>query len=237
VDPVGRTEVPADGWPRQRYAELGAQIAHELTALHEAGTVLGGLTPNDVTLNLADYPTIARPAAPACAPYGAPEARAGAPTPASDVYTLGALLFHWFTGEEPPAPGAFPSGALSQAPAGLEHWVRLCLDASPTKRPPLSRVAQELMRCALLDQHPPSDDRDSEGEWGAPSGTRPTLSRLSDGLGLSTQGLDPKPADPPAPAEVERASRRVGPVIVLLVLIALAAVAAVGHHEGWQILG
>lgn len=84
-------------------------------------------------------------------PYGgtpgfmAPELQRGAaPTPASDIFSLGATLYLMANGDLPPAQGAPVSNSGSDQ---LDAILLRCLDPDPAKRPEsASRVLQEARR-------------------------------------------------------------------------------------------
>ena len=109
------------GLSGERVLSVVTQLARALHAVHRAGIVHGDLKPQNVMLRadgsvvLSDF-GIARPLhgpAPAAAPpsaqerigtpfYLSPEQARGEPvTPASDLYSLGVMLFEMLTGERP----------------------------------------------------------------------------------------------------------------------------------------
>ena len=210
-----------EAWPRQRYAELGAQIARELAEVHRAGTIIGCLRPEHITLNLADYPSIEICEEAPCAPYAAPEARGGTATRESNVYSLGAVLFFLFSGEHPPPGGALDDDALGHAPEGVAAIVRSCLSTRPGERPALARVASDLMRCALNDQ---TVSVDSDAEWEALSGTRPVLHRE-----IARHSLSSRAPVATAPTPRSRGTLAVGLLVVAIVCGVVAY--ATGHLE------
>jgi serine/threonine protein kinase len=81
--------------------------------------------------------------------YAAPEVQAGGVhTTASDVFTLGLLLYRLLTGARPFPPwGGEPTPARKvcpACPAGLEQLLGTMLDADPRKRPTLAWVQETL---------------------------------------------------------------------------------------------
>ncbi|MFI6343958.1 protein kinase [Streptomyces sp. NPDC050560] len=104
----------------ERAARVGAQIADALAALHADGLVHGDVKPGNVVVTdaglakLGDFgaayrvggkETITPQGAVSYTPdFAAPEAVLGRPEPASDVFSLGAMLHALVTGR-PPRPG------------------------------------------------------------------------------------------------------------------------------------
>lgn len=138
-----------------------APLAEALGRLHAAGVVHGDVSPGNVLLDLDGRPALAdlglgrvlgeAPAAVWGTPgHLAPEVLLGAaPTPAADVYALGALGWLCLAGEVPGAPGLRPSLAeVSRAGAGSEA-VLAALEAAVHPRPEERPGADELA-CLLF---------------------------------------------------------------------------------------
>jgi eukaryotic-like serine/threonine-protein kinase len=162
--------------------EICAQIAAAVAALHDAGVVHCDLKHDNVVLlrdahrrfqvKVIDFGVAKLVATPAAedAPIAgtpwcmAPEQWQGRPTPASDVYALGCLLFELTTGR-PPFEGSLPELMLahleqrpprpswlahSVMPAELERLILHALAKRPEDRPTMAAVATALV--ALADQ-------------------------------------------------------------------------------------
>jgi serine/threonine-protein kinase len=156
---------------------LGAQIAAALAALHEARIVHCDVKPENLfvlaarawgtlpQVKVIDFgvsrsldETLPDDAAIAGTPhYMAPEQWKGRPTLASDVYSLGCVLYELLTGETP-FDGSLPQlmhAHLSQRPARLtwlrsgvpielERLVLRALSKDPAMRPTMTELANEL---------------------------------------------------------------------------------------------
>jgi serine/threonine protein kinase len=158
-------------------ASIGAQVAGALAALHEAGVVHCDVKPENVfvlsgtswcggpRVKVIDFGVSRRVDEPppedasiAGTPaYMAPEQWRGRPSPASDVYALGCVLFELLTGE-PPFAGSLPQlmvAHLEQRPARpawlrsgtpieLERLVLRALAKDPDLRPTMTELAHAL---------------------------------------------------------------------------------------------
>jgi serine/threonine-protein kinase len=162
----------------ERIAELGAQIASALAALHAAGYVHCDVKPDNVLvladgrIKIIDFGVSRRvdeappdDASIAGTPaYMAPEQWRGEPSPASDVYALGCMLFELLTGETP-FDGSLPKlmwAHLESRPprpswlrAGigveLERVVLRALAKDAEDRPTMAELAQRLGAPAYRD--------------------------------------------------------------------------------------
>lgn len=163
-------------------AAIGAQVADAVSALHDANIVHCDIKPDNVFLlyerGLEGWPRIkvidygvsqrigvpnddAIAGTPSCM---APEQWRGSPTPKSDVYSLGCLLYWLITGA-PPFCGPLPQLMLAHAnmmpvrpsekrelPAELERLIVRSLAKDPAMRPTMREMARDL--AALAAQYP-----------------------------------------------------------------------------------
>jgi serine/threonine-protein kinase len=165
----------------QRVAQLGADLSSALQAIHESGLVHNDVEPRN--LWLSETRTVLAELSSACefgtergdraiALSGSPQfmapelLRGEAPTPASDVYALGALLCFALTGR-PPLKGprlhqlrdaherdARPrlSDKLDDLPRELAELIDRALDGDPAARPSdLAAYGDALRDCAAID--------------------------------------------------------------------------------------
>ncbi|MGY6021645.1 serine/threonine-protein kinase [Streptomyces spinosirectus] len=162
--------------PPDEAAAIAAQTAAGLSAAHRQGVVHRDIKPANVmistdrTVKITDF-GIARFADDAAstmtatgkiigtADYMAPERALGRPTqPASDVYSLGCVLYHLLTGR-PPFQGATslavvqqhvdavptsPAQLRPEIPPQLAQYVMQLLAKDPAARPTAEQVAQRL---------------------------------------------------------------------------------------------
>jgi hypothetical protein len=150
--------------PADRVRELGAQLAEGLAAIHAAGLVHRDLKPSNVILapdgaRIIDF-GIARPAqAPALTTTGvvigtieymSPEqARGDIAGPASDVYSLGAVLAFAVTGIA--LFGIQPADLSAVADRPLRDVIAACLIRDPARRPSLAGILSGLGEITVPD--------------------------------------------------------------------------------------
>jgi hypothetical protein len=144
---------------------VGAGVAEALLALHAAGVVHRDVKPSNVLLPVAGPKVVDFGIAHATdltrtqatlgtIAFTSPEQARGEPsTPASDVYALGATLFHLVTGRPPYAESeplqllvrvAEARVELDGLPPQLDDVVRPCLRLAPADRPTVPEVLRAL---------------------------------------------------------------------------------------------
>ncbi|MBL1120124.1 PQQ-binding-like beta-propeller repeat protein [Streptomyces sp. 110] len=147
--------------PEPTVRALGAVLAHALANWHAGGLVHAGISPQ-ATLLMRDGPRLtgyglARAAVLNGPGRGAslgvdaftlsPEQRAGErPSPAGDVYALGAVLCYAATGRRDVA-----EGTRAALPDGLRELLAVCLAQDPGQRPRPGTVARELRAASAPD--------------------------------------------------------------------------------------
>ncbi len=178
------SQAVAEAWPRLRYVELGAQICREVADAHSRGEIMGAIRPDLITLNLADYPVIARGELERGSAYCAPECRVtgqepSSPNISSDVYAVGGVLFFMLLERDPPllATRVALREETSQLPSGLATILGRCLAPSERRYASVEDIEHDLMEWGLNDQttgnSPPWDNPFLAGPES--SGARPAL--------------------------------------------------------------
>jgi serine/threonine protein kinase len=135
-------------------AELIAQIAEGVDALHQAGGFTGLLTPENILVRPGGV--LLAPFTKPAAEYEAPEIELGdSGTHLSDVYSLGTILWECATGENPHVAAAADSGAnhvwafpaaSEELPAALASVLGECLGKEPEERYPSAILLTKALR-------------------------------------------------------------------------------------------
>jgi serine/threonine protein kinase len=164
-----RSELRA-GMRRERIMEVVGQVAQALSAIHALGVIHRDLKPenimrrDDATVVLADFGiaksllaseqlafTQTRHGDVVGTPYYlSPEQASGqAITPASDLYSLGVMLFEMLAGDRP-----YKAEALSVL---LAHHIHSPTPALPTEHAALQPIVDSLMAKQPQDRYPSAD--------------------------------------------------------------------------------
>jgi serine/threonine protein kinase len=116
-------------------------------------------TPDLSSIDEADYLT----------PYSAPEQRLdqGDATAALDIYGLGAVLYHMFSGELPPPPEMERPSLVARDPAfePVDHVIGRMLAVEPAVRFPNATAAATALRQSLRAQIDLATDDMEESRW------------------------------------------------------------------------
>jgi hypothetical protein len=142
-----------------------APVARAVAHLHTLGVVHADLSPGNVLFTRQGKPMVSDLGVArlfgevpdqvhGTEGFTAPEVVLGAPpTPASDVYAIGALARFGLTGAAPPTPGLGPpSGSvLEDQPLRLVQLIERCLSADPGVRPTAASVAVDLFDAAVAE--------------------------------------------------------------------------------------
>lgn len=163
---------------------IATQIAAALDYLHEQAVVHRDVQPANILVTtegvayLTNLSLAASPDAPDLSsvaeadyltPYSAPEQRLdqSESTPALDVYGLGAVLYHMFSGETPPAPDTEWPALANRDPAldGVDQVMRRMLAVDPHTRFASPGAAVAALRQALRGQIDSATDDMEESRW------------------------------------------------------------------------
>lgn len=199
-------------------ASIGAQIADALAAVHAAGMLHGDVKPGNIMVpsdggpaKLVDFGVARRVQLPetvthATLEYVAPEVVAGsAPTPASDVYSMGMVLYEMTCARSPYRGGSVQEVVERHAvcvpvqPAGMpdELWsvVLRCVELDPARRPTAGQLASELRALArtFIGRTAAAPLPENASTY------RPRLIDRSAPLGYAMTATAPSHADPTSP--------------------------------------
>ena len=234
--------------PPARVAWIGAQVADGLAAAHERGTVHRDVKPGNVLVRdddqakISDFgiartmgdDTLTQTGMVSGTPaYFAPEiARGGDPTPASDVWALGATLFTAVEGHPPydsnPNALALLATIAAEEPAQpqragpLTEPIRRMLDRDPAARWSMTDVAHALH--AVHDEKAPAaDTREDPQALAAPVPVEPEPVEPAEPAAAPAPPVT-APAAPAAPAPEPPRRRRGGLALLAAGLVALLVV-------------
>ncbi|MCS6842253.1 MAG: protein kinase [Roseiflexus sp.] len=162
---------------------IATQLASVLDYLHAQNVVHRDVQPANIlitlqgTVYLTNLSLAASPDTPDLSsiddtdyrtPYTAPEQtlRTGQPTPASDLYSLGAVIYHMLSGDPPPPTGAPPSLALrDEALAAADRVIQRLMAAQPSHRYSSAGQAIAALRQALRPQIDAATVDMEESRW------------------------------------------------------------------------
>jgi hypothetical protein len=116
-------------------------------------------TPDLSSIEEADYLT----------PYSAPEQSliSGVPTPAQDLYSLGAVLYQLLLGELPPPPGEPPHSLATRdtSLAGADRVIQRLLSPQPAQRYASASQAAAALRQSLREKIDEATEDMEESRW------------------------------------------------------------------------
>src|SRR6266508_5492054 len=163
-----------------------SQIGAALDYLHAQGIVHRDVQPANILLTaqgvayLANLSLAAAPDTPDLSsveeadyltPYSAPEQSlsSGDPSPAQDLYSLGAVLYEMLLGELPPAPGEEPRSLTTRDTtlADVDRVIQRLLSRQPAQRFANAAQAAALLRQALRQKIDSSTEDMEESHWEA----------------------------------------------------------------------
>jgi serine/threonine protein kinase len=243
----------------ERLAVLITQVAGALAAAHAHGIVHRDVKPSNILLTHAGFAKlsdfgIARAQADAALTqtglvtgspaYLAPEVATGrTATTASDVWSLGATVFHAATGRPPYEVGDNLLGAmyrivnepapLLEVDGPLAPLVAAMMQHDPAARPTMHEIEEALeVATAPAFGHLAEDDDHTQGFEAFAAPTQPAVPTATTAFRPLAEPVDP-PLDPPRETArerptVRRAPRRRNPVPLVLGGLLAAAVVVIG---------
>ncbi|HEX5860520.1 MAG TPA: serine/threonine-protein kinase, partial [Nocardioides sp.] len=222
--------------PPERVAEIGAQVADGLAAAHRRGTVHRDIKPSNILIGpdgrakISDFgisrtvgeATLTQTGMLSGTPsYLSPEiARGEDPSPASDVWALGASLFAAVEGRPPYASQPNPLATLQnivnepvprpqRAGAVTEPIVRM-MDPDPQSRWAVADAAHALHR--IHARHRTDRTREETAAFAGPVGGAAAATTESDPAPMPDPTLEPTPTATPTPQPVRQATPEPAPV-------------------------
>ena len=166
--------------------KIFSQIGAALDYLHAEGIMHRDVQPANILLTpqgvayLANFSLAAAPDTPDLSsieeadyltPYSAPEQSlvSGDPSPAQDLYSLGAVLYQMLLGELPPAPDEEPRSLSTRdtALAGADRVIQRMLSRQPAQRFANAAQAAAALRQALRQKIDESTEDMQESRWEA----------------------------------------------------------------------
>jgi serine/threonine protein kinase len=201
--------------PLSSVLTLAAGLAEGLAAVHEAGVIHRDLKPSNVLLapdgprlidfgisQAADFSQVTVAGMVIGTPgFMSPEQAVGDPVgPASDIFSLGAVLAFAATGEGPYGTGSpsvrqqrvlFSAPRLDNLPAELRPIVARCMAADPADRPTASQFLAELVAA-----HPSAADQTDWLPAGILPGTGPASAKSPSAPSTPSAWESPAPTSP-----------------------------------------